>query len=71
MAADLQAKGNILAEMQKYDQATQQFDRSLKYIEDSSLSQEIKDNATLLASFQSDRDGDWKERLRGGKDSCR
>ena len=51
MAADLQAKGNILAEMGKYDQATQQFDRSLKYIEESSLSQEIKDNATLLHHF--------------------
>ncbi len=51
MAADLQAKGNILAEMQKYDQANQQFDRSLKYIEDSSLSQEIKDNAKLLHHF--------------------
>ena len=51
MAADLQAKGNILAEMQKYDLANQQFDRSLKIIEDSSLSQEIKDNATLLHHF--------------------
>lgn len=51
MAADLQAKGNILAEMGKYDQATQQFDRSLKYIEESSLSQEIKDNARLLHHF--------------------
>ena len=71
MAADLQAKGNILAEMQKYDQANQQFDRSLKYIEDSSLSQEIKDNASAAASFQSDRDGDWQERLRGSKNSCR
>ena len=51
MAADLQAKGNILAEMGKYDQATQQFERSLKYIEESSLSQEIKDNARLLHHF--------------------
>jgi len=51
MAADLQAKGNILAEMQKYDQANQQFDRSLKFIQDSSLSQEIKDNAKLLHHF--------------------
>jgi hypothetical protein len=51
MAADLQAKGNILAEMQKYDQANQQFDRSLKFVEDSNLSQEIKDNAKLLHHF--------------------
>jgi tetratricopeptide (TPR) repeat protein len=51
MAADLQAKGNILAEMQKYDLANQQFDRSLKVIEDSNLSQEIKDNAALQHHF--------------------
>ena len=59
MAADLQAKGNILAEMQKYDVANQQFDRSLKFVQDSSLSQEIKDNATRQASLQSDRAGNW------------
>jgi tetratricopeptide (TPR) repeat protein len=51
MAADLQAKGNILAEEPKYDAAAQQFDRSLQLIEGSSLSQEIKDNATLLHHF--------------------
>jgi tetratricopeptide (TPR) repeat protein len=51
MAADLQAKGNILAEMQKYDDANQQFEHSLKLIQDSNLSQEIKDNAKLLQHF--------------------
>jgi len=51
MAADLQAKGNILAEMLKYDLAEQQFERSFQLIESSSLSQEIKDNATLLHHF--------------------
>jgi tetratricopeptide (TPR) repeat protein len=51
MAADLQAKGNIQAEMQKYDAAQQTFDRSLQMIEGSSLSQEIKDNAKLLHEF--------------------
>ena len=51
MAADLQAKGNIIMETQKYDLAGQQFDRSLRLIEGSSLSQEIKDNATLLHHF--------------------
>ena len=51
MAADLQAKGNILAEMQKYDAAAQQFDRSQKLVESSNLSQEIKDNAKLLHHF--------------------
>ena len=51
MAADLQAKGNILAQMPKYDQAQQQFDRSFQLIEASSLSQEMKDNAKLLHHF--------------------
>ncbi len=51
MAADFQAKGNILAEMLKYDAAAQEFDRSLQIVESSSLSQEIKDNASLLHHY--------------------
>lgn len=51
MAADLQAKGNILVEMLKYDAAGQQFEHSLQIIQASSLSQEIKDNATLQHHF--------------------
>jgi tetratricopeptide (TPR) repeat protein len=51
MAADLQAKGNILAEMLKYDAAAQEFDHSLQIVESSSLSQEIKDNASLLHHY--------------------
>jgi tetratricopeptide (TPR) repeat protein len=47
MAADLQAKGNILMAAQKYDDARKQFDRSLEITEASTLSQEIKDNAKL------------------------
>jgi tetratricopeptide (TPR) repeat protein len=44
MAGDLQLKGNILLEMGKTADARTAFERSLKMIEDSSLSQEIKDN---------------------------
>ena len=51
MAADLQAKGNILADMLKYDAAAQEFDHSLQIVESSSLSQEIKDNASLLHHY--------------------
>lgn len=51
MAADLQAKGNILAAMQKFDDAAQQFERSLQLTESSNLSQEIKDNAKLQHHF--------------------
>jgi tetratricopeptide (TPR) repeat protein len=45
MAGDLQAKGNILLETKKYDEARKTFERSLQITQDSDLSQEIKDNA--------------------------
>jgi tetratricopeptide (TPR) repeat protein len=51
MAADLQAKGNILMQAGKYDEAGKTFDRSAQLIESSSLSPEIKNNATLLHHF--------------------
>lgn len=51
MAGDLQNKGNILAEMQKYDAAKQQFDQLLQLVEGSSLSEKIKDNARLFHHF--------------------
>jgi tetratricopeptide (TPR) repeat protein len=51
MAADLQAKGNILQEMRRYDAAAQQFDRSTQMIEASGLSLQVKDNAKLLQAF--------------------
>ena len=51
MAADLQAKGNILAQTPNLDLAKQQFDRSLQLIEGSNLSQEIKDNAKLIHHY--------------------
>ncbi|HEY6467386.1 MAG TPA: tetratricopeptide repeat protein [Candidatus Acidoferrales bacterium] len=51
MAADLQAKGNILAAMPKYNEAKQTFDRSFQMIQASSLSQEIKDNSALLRHY--------------------
>ena len=51
MAADLQAKGNILAQTSNLDQAQQAFDRSLQLTEASGLSQEIKDNAKLIHHY--------------------
>jgi tetratricopeptide (TPR) repeat protein len=51
MSGDLQLKGNILLEMGKYDEAKEQFERSLKMTEASSLSQEIKDNAKLFNHY--------------------
>jgi len=51
MAGDLQAKGNILSEMQRYDAAAQQYDRSLQIVQASGLSQQIKENAKLQRQF--------------------
>jgi tetratricopeptide (TPR) repeat protein len=51
MAADLQAKARILEQMQKQDAAAKEFDRSLQLVENSNLSQELKNNATLQGHF--------------------
>lgn len=51
MAGDLQLKGNILLEMAKYDEAKEQFDRTLKMTEDSNLSAEIKNNTRLFHHY--------------------
>lgn len=51
MAGDLQTKGTILLQMEKYDEAKEQFDRLLKMTQDSTLSQEIKDNAKLFHHY--------------------
>lgn len=51
MSADLQAKGTILLEMGKYAEAKAQFERALKLIEDSTLSQELKDNTKLFHHY--------------------
>jgi tetratricopeptide (TPR) repeat protein len=51
MTGDLQLKGNILLEMGKYDEAMALYERLLKMTSDSSLSQELKDNATLFHHY--------------------
>lgn len=51
MTGDLQLKGNILLEMGKPDEAKAQFERIVKMTDESSLSQEIKDNTKLFHHF--------------------
>ncbi len=51
MSADLQTKGNILVEMGKYEEAKGLFERVLKMTQDSTLSQEIKDNTKLFHHY--------------------
>ena len=51
MTGDLQLKGNILLEMGKPDDAKAAFERIVKMTDDSTLSQEIKDNAKLFHHY--------------------
>jgi tetratricopeptide (TPR) repeat protein len=51
MAFDCGLKGNILLEMGKPDQAQAEFERGLKLVGSSNLSQEIKDNAKLVSHY--------------------
>jgi tetratricopeptide (TPR) repeat protein len=51
MTGDLQLKGNILLEMGKPDDAKAAFEKLVKLTDESSLSQEIKDNAKLFHHF--------------------
>ena len=51
MTGDLQLKGNILLEMGKADEAKTAFERLVKMTDESSLSQEIKDNAKLFHHY--------------------
>jgi tetratricopeptide (TPR) repeat protein len=51
MAADLQAKGNIARAAQKYDDAKRFFDRSYQIVQDSTLSQEIKNNSAFVYHY--------------------
>jgi tetratricopeptide (TPR) repeat protein len=51
MTGDLQTKGTILLEIGKYDEAKMQFERLLKMTQESSLSQEIKDNTKLFHHY--------------------
>ncbi len=51
MTGDLQFKGNILLEMGKADEAKAAFEQLLKLTDDSTLSQEIKDNTRLFHHY--------------------
>ena len=55
MTGDLQLKGNILLEMGKPDEAKAAFERIVKMTDESSLSQEIKDNTKLFHHYNMTR----------------
>jgi tetratricopeptide (TPR) repeat protein len=67
LAGDLQLKGNLLVETGKADAARAQFEQSLKMIEESSLSQQVKDNARLVHHQNLARVSLAKEDLAGAK----
>ena len=67
MAFDRQLKGNILLEMGKPDPAVGEFERGLRLIEGSNLSQEIKDNARLVHHYNLARTALGKKDVAGAK----
>jgi tetratricopeptide (TPR) repeat protein len=67
MAFDCGTRGNILLEMGKPDQANAEFERGLKLVEGSNLSQEIKDNARLVVHYNLARVALAKKDFAGAK----
>ena len=67
MAGSRGLKGNILLDMGKADLARAEFDGSLKLIEGSNLSQEIKDNARLVHHYNQARVAAAKKDFAGAK----
>jgi tetratricopeptide (TPR) repeat protein len=67
LAGDLQLKGLVLLEAGKYDEAKQAFEKGLKTTLDSSLSQEIKDNAKLFQHYNLTRIALGKKDLAAAK----
>ena len=55
MSGDLIAIGNILFEAGKFDKASEKFEKALNLIQESDLSQEIKDNAKRVFLFNAAR----------------
>ena len=55
MAGDLQLKGNIFLEMDRYDEAMDHFARALKMTEDSNLSDAIKNNTRRFDHYNRTR----------------
>src|ERR1051325_5990247 len=55
MAGDLQLKGNVLLEMGRYDEAMDNYTRALKMTEESSLSDQIKNNTRRFDHFNRTR----------------
>lgn len=67
MAGDLQLKGNILLEMGRVDDAQKAYEQVLRTTNESSLSQEVKDNATLFHHYNLARVAIAKKDLAGAK----
>ena len=70
MAGDLIAMGNILFEAGKFDKAIAKFEKALKQIEESELSQEVKDNAKRGFLFNSARVAMKKKNIAEAKAKC-
>jgi len=55
MSGDLNAIGNILFEAGKYDEALSNYEKSVKAIEESNLSEEVKENTRSFALYNESR----------------
>jgi tetratricopeptide (TPR) repeat protein len=67
MSFDNGLKGNILLEMGKPDQARAEYERGVKLVEGSNLSQQIKDNAALVSHYNLARVAAAKKDLKTAK----
>jgi tetratricopeptide (TPR) repeat protein len=67
MAGDLISMGNIYIEVGDYDQALEKFEKALKVMEESDLSQEVKENAKRNFLFNSGRVALMKKDLKKAK----
>ncbi len=67
MSGDLVFMGNVLLESGKPDEAVKRFDRAVRVVQASNLSQEVKDNSKLLHHYNAVRAALRKNDLAGAK----
>jgi tetratricopeptide (TPR) repeat protein len=70
MAGDLANMGNILYEMEKFDEAQKNYDMSVKTIRESGLEKEVIDNAERFYLYNTGRVALKKGNLKLSKDKC-
>ena len=67
MSADMVFMGNVYFEMKEYDKAIEKFEKAIKIMEESDLSQEVKDNAKRNFLYNSARVALKKKKIKDAK----